>query len=97
MKEALRIDAPADMFPYFSTTDVELPGKHGNYTIPAYVNFTPISYMIHNNPLVWHEPRRFNPERWNPDAPEFKVPGTDKKRHPYSFIPFSLGPRNCLG
>ena len=42
---------------------------------------------IHNNDQVWNDPETFNPDRFAPG----------KERHPYSFIPFSVGPRNCIG
>ena len=36
----------------------------------------------------FEEPRSFKPERWMQQ---------DKKLDPYAFIPFSAGPRNCIG
>ncbi|MGB5245220.1 MAG: cytochrome P450 [Woeseia sp.] len=37
----------------------------------------------------WHEPEAFQPERFGPDGPY--------KKGDRPFIPFSLGPRRCLG
>lgn len=44
---------------------------------------------IHRNPSVWDKPMEFNPLRFHPD--------NDDNRSPFSYIPFSAGPRNCIG
>ncbi|VDI55369.1 cytochrome P450, family 4, subfamily B, polypeptide 1 [Mytilus galloprovincialis] len=46
-------------------------------------------YHAHHHPDVWEDPWEFKPERFEGD-----------KHHdmdPYSFTPFSAGPRNCIG
>ncbi|EGD73964.1 hypothetical protein PTSG_05658 [Salpingoeca rosetta] len=40
---------------------------------------------VHNNPEVWEKPRTFMPERF------------EKEHDPCAFLPFIVGPRNCLG
>ena len=46
----------------------------------------PCHYLTHRNPDIFPEPNRFNPERW------FSIrPGH------YDYVPFSAGPRVCLG
>jgi len=43
-------------------------------------------YMTHHMPEVFPEPNRFMPQRW-----------FDLKPDPYTYLPFSAGPRLCVG
>ena len=45
--------------------------------------------MLHHNETVWEDPERYNPDRFLPD--------NMKNMDPYAYIPFSAGPRNCIG
>ncbi|KAH0341631.1 putative cytochrome P450 monooxygenase, partial [Aureobasidium melanogenum] len=46
-------------------------------------------HHIHNNPKVWENPDRFDPDRWETE----KV----KKRGKTDYIPFAAGQRMCVG
>uniref|UniRef100_A0AAR5PD92 Cytochrome P450 n=1 Tax=Dendroctonus ponderosae TaxID=77166 RepID=A0AAR5PD92_DENPD len=59
------------------------------YTIPRGANLSISLYNLHHDPDHYPEPFKFDPDRF--------LPENCAKRHPYAFVPFSAGPRNCLG
>ena len=62
------------------------PVSLGGYELPAGVTVMPAITLMHDNPALFSEPRRFKPERFlNGDG------GT------YAWIPFGGGRRRCLG
>ncbi|XP_058065467.1 probable cytochrome P450 9f2 [Anopheles bellator] len=52
------------------------------------VVFIPIS-GIHHDPRYYPDPDRFDPERFGETARDNIIPGT--------YLPFGIGPRNCIG
>ncbi|XP_072396671.1 cytochrome P450 9e2-like [Diabrotica undecimpunctata] len=46
-------------------------------------------YPIHRDPKYYPDPDKFDPERFNEQ--------NKSKINPYTYLPFGLGPRNCIG
>ncbi len=61
----------------------------GEYFIPAGTEIYVPPYFIQRHPDLWEEPDRFNPDRFRPE--------NSRLRHRLATIPFSAGPRNCIG
>ena len=47
----------------------------------------------HLDPMLHEDPHTFNPERWMKPSRTLET----IKKYPCSFIPFSVGPRTCIG
>lgn len=95
VKESLRIDGPTMQgIMYYAKQDVTICGvlfKSGTKIYPNLI-------YSNNNSSEWHEPRKFVPDRFDPDSKYFYKPGSERQpRHSNSFIPFGYGPRSCMG
>lgn len=60
-----------------------------NIIVPAGVSVIFGILKVHRNELYWPDPLKFDPDRFLPEEVA--------KRHPCCYIPFSYGPRNCIG
>jgi cytochrome P450 len=85
LQEALRLYPPGWLITRRTLEADEL----GGFAIPARTDVFISPYMLHRHPAFWSEPEEFRPERFaGADAEE---------RHRFSYIPFAVGPRHCIG
>lgn len=61
----------------------------GELTVPSGSTSILCILHTHRSEKYWPEPLKFDPDRFLPEEVA--------KRHPYAFMPFSGGPRNCIG
>ena len=83
--ETLRISPPSSRFDRVASKDYEFEGlkiKKGQAMV------VPI-YALHHDPDIYPDPEHFNPERFSDE--------NKKTRDSAAFLPFGIGPRNCIG
>lgn len=85
IKEALRLYPSVPFIARIATKDVEIAG----YQIPEGTMLTMNIIHTHRDPDHWPDPERFDPDRF--------LPENIQKKHPFAYVPFSGGPRNCIG
>nr|XP_038025251.1 cytochrome P450 4F22-like isoform X2 [Anas platyrhynchos] len=86
IKESLRLHPPVTAVSRRCTEDIAM--RDGR-VIPKGVVCLMSIYGTHHNPEIWPEPQVYNPLRFSPE--------NSQGRSPLAFIPFSAGPRNCIG
>ncbi|XP_050346912.1 cytochrome P450 4c3-like [Nymphalis io] len=85
IKETLRIYPSVPYISRHLNDEVVL----GGYRVPANTQVNVMIYDLHHREDIYPEPKKFIPERF--------LPINQINRHPFAYLPFSAGPRNCLG
>ncbi|KAJ8947562.1 hypothetical protein NQ318_005042 [Aromia moschata] len=75
------------MYPQVVNEDVKLAS--GDYTIPKGTTVVIGTYLIHRNTKYYSNPEKFDPDNFLPERCQ--------NRPYYAYIPFSAGPRSCVG
>jgi cytochrome P450 len=85
VQEALRLYPPGWLFTRRALEDDEI----GGFPVAARTDVFISPYTLHRHPDFWNAPEEFQPARFA---------GIDaKERHRFAYIPFSVGPRHCIG
>nr|CAH7766671.1 unnamed protein product [Callosobruchus chinensis] len=85
IKESLRLIPSVPIFSRVLNEDVNLDGEILSRGTNVFIS----PFITHRLPHHFPEPLKFDPDRFSQENME--------RMHPYSFIPFSIGPRNCIG
>ena len=85
VEEAMRLYPPVPVLSRECLADDLIRGRE----VPAGSIMLVVPWLLHRHELLWDHPHRFIPERFTPEWP---------RRHAkFSYLPFSVGPRICLG
>ncbi|KAM6216828.1 cytochrome P450 4F2-like [Rhynchocyon petersi] len=86
IKESMRLYPPVTLISRCCTQDIVLPDGR---VIPKGITCIINIFETHHNPSLWPNPEVYDPSRFNFE--------NSMKRPALAFIPFSAGPRNCIG
>ncbi|XP_033478797.1 cytochrome P450 3A30-like [Epinephelus lanceolatus] len=85
VNECLRLYPPAGRVERVAKETVEING----IKIPKNMTVMVPVYALHHDPELWPEPEEFKPDRFSKQSKQ--------SINPYTYLPFGIGPRNCLG
>jgi len=86
IKEGMRLHAPVAIVGRQTTKEMDM----GGWTMPKNTNISVNIWALHHNEDVWGKDHfEYVPDRFTRD--------NVAKMDPYQFVPFSGGPRNCIG
>lgn len=86
IKEGLRLYSPVHVIQRETSEELKIE----NYTIPKGTNIVVSLFNLHHNPAVWGE-------SWDEYKPDRFIPENMQYMDSFAFVPFSGGPRNCIG
>ncbi|XP_055522457.1 cytochrome P450 4g15-like [Wyeomyia smithii] len=85
--ETLRLYPPVPVIARKLNQEVRLASQ--NYVVPAGTTVVIGTYKMHRREDIYPNAEVFNPDNFLPERTQ--------NRHYYSYIPFSAGPRSCVG
>ena len=85
MKEVLRMYPPVGLVLRYNVKEEKLNGVN----VPAGTRMIIPIHLLHRHPNYWKDPESFKPERW--------LGKEHPSSHKHAYMPFSNGPRNCIG
>ncbi|XP_063224727.1 cytochrome P450 4g15 [Bacillus rossius redtenbacheri] len=85
--ETLRLYPPVPVIARQLQENLKLAS--GDYVVPAGATVVVTTFKVHRRADIYPDPLTFDPDNFLPERMS--------KRHYYSFIPFSAGPRSCVG
>ena len=84
-EEAMRLYPPVPILSREAIGEDQI----GKYTLPKGTLVVVAPWLLHRHTQYWEHPHHFIPERFTGEW--------SNKNLKYTYIPFSVGPRNCLG
>jgi len=85
IKETMRLYPPVPILGRYIPKDLHV----GDKTIPGNTSVVLIPYYVYRDPEYFPDPLTFKPERW--------MNGKEASLASFAYIPFSSGPKNCIG
>ena len=93
INETLRLYPPAPIFVRRCVREHSV-GTKNKIRLPVGTNVMINSHLLHRQPELWPRPLEFDYTRWLRDPKTGLKP---KLAHPFAYLPFAAGPRNCIG